>query len=61
MTQPVKKKRNITTPEQAHRMVAYYNGGMSIRAIAEQMGCSYGKVWAALNKAAVPMRSKRGK
>lgn len=51
-------------PEQEARAAAWlrekYGGGASVRAIADQIGKSYGFVHKALSKAGVPLRPRGG-
>lgn len=53
-----KPSRFFYTPEQQDRMVALYQEGHSLRAVAEQVGTNQQTVWNTLVKRGVPVRTK---
>ncbi len=55
MTEP---KRTQLTPGEVDRAIAAYEAGASVRAVAAELGRSYGCIWRVLDRAGVEMRPK---
>ncbi len=55
--QPIRRYTHLTTAE-TEQILAAYRTGLSIRAVADQVGRSYGAVHRALAQAGVERRSR---